>query len=69
MPETHSESPLITKEGIQPEKGASRRRIAGESCDLSQIDLTRPEIRRSLAAGADILLSYATPQAPRRVQD
>jgi len=69
MQETHTESPLITKDGTQPQEGGTRRRIASQPCDLSQADLNKPEIRRSLAAGADVLLSYATPQAPRRVQD
>lgn len=50
--------------GEQPQEGGARRRIVSELYDFSRVDFTRPEVRRSLAAGALLLLSYQ----PRRVE-
>jgi hypothetical protein len=50
--------------GEQPQEGGTRRRIASELYDFSRVDFTRPEVRRRIAAGALLLLSYQ----PRRVE-
>jgi hypothetical protein len=56
MQETHV--PRELAQGEEPQEGGSLRRIAEEVCDLSQVDLTVPEMRRLLKGAYGVLLKY-----------
>jgi hypothetical protein len=57
MQEAHSESPLLTKDGVVPQKGEVRR-VVEEPCDLSQIIQTDAEVRRRIKEAGRVLLKY-----------
>jgi hypothetical protein len=56
MEKTHVQHELV--EGKQSQEGGARRRVAEKPYVFSQADFTRPEVRRSLAEGARVLLSF-----------
>jgi len=50
------EAPQPSLEVTESQKGGIHRRLA--EYDFSQVDFTKPELRRSIAAATRIILSY-----------